>query len=189
MKLRRLEGLGVAGTVETPYAPPLLQPTIDLLQYRVFCDRIKFEFDKAVRALSMVGIPSTLRFDPVGETGRLLIQSFSDDNTKAIGGEAVLRIENRYVHCSVGVVTLYKHKSRHTIRLTFSSPSSLTAHLSQATLLVSSIPQLCQLLIDEIERCLLQRICELGREICEHVGGTWFIDLSQCVGRWEGCVL
>ncbi|KAF8238727.1 hypothetical protein L208DRAFT_1421005 [Tricholoma matsutake] len=172
LKLRRLEGLGVAGTVETPYAPPLLQPTIDLLQYRVFCDRIKFEFDKAVRALSMVGIPSTLRFDPVGETGRLLIQSFSDDNTKAIGGEAVLRIENR-----------------HTIRLTFSSPSSLTAHLSQATLLVSSIPQLCQLLIDEIERCLLQRICELGREICEHVGGTWFIDLSQCVGRWEGCVL
>ncbi|KAJ7908311.1 subunit 17 of mediator complex-domain-containing protein [Mycena leptocephala] len=42
---------------------------------------------------------------------------------------------------------------------------------------------------DEVERCLLQRICEVGRELCEHVGGIWFIDLSRCVGRWEGCVL
>jgi len=120
----------------------------------------------------MAGIQCALRFDPVGETGHQLIQSFGENNAKVIGGEVVLRIENR-----------------HTIRLTFSSPSSLTAHLSQATLTISSIPQLCQLLSDEIERCLLQRICELGREICEHVGGTWFIDLSQCVGRWEGCVL
>lgn len=75
------------------------------------------------------------------------------------------------------------------VRLTFLSPSSLTAHLSQATLTISSIPQLCQLLNDEIERCLLQRICDLGTELCEHVGGTWFVDLNRCVGRWEGCVL
>lgn len=78
---------------------------------------------------------------------------------------------------------------RHTIRLTFLSPSSLTAHLPQATLKISSIPQLCQLLTDEVERCLLYRICERGRETHEHVGGTWFVDLSRCVGRWEGCVL
>jgi mediator of RNA polymerase II transcription subunit 17, fungi type len=97
LKLRRLGGPGVAGTLETLSVPPLLQPIIDLLQYRVFCDRIKFEFDKAVRALSMVGILSTLRFDPVGETGRQLIQFFNENNTKIIGGEAVLRIENRYV--------------------------------------------------------------------------------------------
>jgi len=75
------------------------------------------------------------------------------------------------------------------VRLTFRSPSSLTAHLSQATLTISSIPQLRQLLGDEIERCLLQRICQVGSELCEQVGGIWFIDLSRCVGRWEGCVL
>ena len=100
LKLRRLGGPGVsgtAGTVETPHVPPLLQPIIDLLQYRVFCDRIKSEFDKAARALSMVGILSTLRFHPVGETGRQLIRSFGENNAKVIGGEAVLRIENRYV--------------------------------------------------------------------------------------------
>jgi mediator of RNA polymerase II transcription subunit 17 len=79
--------------------------------------------------------------------------------------------------------------ARHTVRLTFRSPSSLTAHLSQATLTISSIPQLRQLLGDEIERCLLQRICQVGNELCEQVGGIWFIDLSRCVGRWEGCVL
>lgn len=44
----------------------------------------------------MVGILSTLRFDPVGETGNQLIQSFNDNTSKVIGGEAVLRIENRY---------------------------------------------------------------------------------------------
>jgi len=100
LKLRRLGRpgvIGTVGTVETPHVPPLLQPIIDLLQYRVFCDRIKAEFDKAVQALSMVGVLSTFRFDPVGETGRQLIQSFDENNTKVIGGEAVLRIENRYV--------------------------------------------------------------------------------------------
>jgi mediator of RNA polymerase II transcription subunit 17 len=193
LKLRRLEGpaaIGIAGVAGSPDVPPLLQPIIDLLQYKVFCDRIKFEFDKTVRALSMAGIQCALRFDPVGETGHQLIQSFGENNAKVIGGEVVLRIENRYVFFpgnSDNIVLM--SETRHTIRLTFSSPSSLTAHLSQATLTISSIPQLCQLLSDEIERCLLQRICELGREICEHVGGTWFIDLSQCVGRWEGCVL
>jgi mediator of RNA polymerase II transcription subunit 17 len=193
LKLRRLDGpavIGTVGAVEIHDVPPLLQPIIDLLQYRVFCDRIKFEFDKAVGALSVAGIQSALRFDPVGETGHQLIQSFGENNATVIGGEVVLRIENRYVFSFTGSDSIVPmSETRHTIRLTFLSPSSLTAHLSQATLTISSIPQLCQLLTDEIERCLLQRICELGREICEDVGGTWFIDLSQCVGRWEGCVL
>lgn len=85
--------------------------------------------------------------------------------------------------------SVYLTKSRHTLRLTFTSPSSLVAHLSQATLNISSLPQLSQLLMDEIERCLLQRICELGRELCKAVGAIWFIDSNRCIARWEGCVL
>jgi len=61
----------------------------------------------------------------------------------------------------------------------------------QATLTLSSIPQLVQLLSDEVESCLLNRICEIGREMCDRVNGTWFVDMvsSRSVGRWEGCVL
>lgn len=83
----------------------------------------------------------------------------------------------------------FKIPLRHSIRLTFLSPSLLTAHLSQATLVVSSVPQLSQLLLDEVEACLLQRICELGQQLCSDIGGTWFTDLNRCVARWEGCVL
>jgi len=56
---------------------------------------------------------------------------------------------------------------------------------------ISSIPHLCQLLIDEIERSLLGRICDIGKDVCENIAGTWFVDEMMCrsVGRWEGCVL
>ncbi|RDB22683.1 Mediator of RNA polymerase II transcription subunit 17 [Hypsizygus marmoreus] len=175
LKERRLGAAGIirpAIPYEASQLPPILQPIIDLLQYQVFCQRIKTEIDKMAKALSAAGISSTLRFDFVGETGRQLVRLFENKSSKVIGGEAVLRIDNR-----------------HTIRLSFLSPSSLTAHLPQATLTISSIPQLCQLLTDEVERWLLQRICELGNELCDEVGGTWFVDLSRCVGRWEGCVL
>jgi len=79
----------------------------------------------------------------------------------------------------------------YTLRLTFLSPSSLTAHLPQATLVISSIPQLCQLLSDEIERCLLSKICELGSNLGNQANRTWFVDLvtSRSVGRWEGYVM
>ncbi|KAG5649016.1 hypothetical protein DXG03_000365 [Asterophora parasitica] len=136
LKSQRLGTAGVIhSTMEQLRPPPILQPIIDLLQYQVFCERIKSEIDKMVAALSAAGIPSSIRFDPVGETGLQLVQFFDSSAGKSIGGEAVLRIDNR-----------------HTIRLTFLSPSSLTAHLSQATLTISSIPQLCQLLTDEVER-------------------------------------
>ncbi|KAJ7700145.1 subunit 17 of mediator complex-domain-containing protein [Mycena rosella] len=175
VKRQRLGTAGifrVPGAAEASQPPLLLRPVIDLLQYEVFCGRIKAEIHAMLGALTAVGIPSTLRFEPIGGTGFGLVDLIDKNDDKAIGGEAVLRIDNR-----------------HTVRLTFRSPSSLTAHLSQATLTISSITQLRQLLGDEVERCLLQRICEVGSELCEEVGGTWFIDLSRCVGRWEGCVL
>jgi len=45
--------------------------------------------------------------------------------------------------------------------------------------------------LDETERFLLGRICEIGQELCEPVNGAWFLDqlTSRSVGRWEGNVL
>jgi mediator of RNA polymerase II transcription subunit 17 len=75
-----------------------LQPIIDLLQYQVFCDRIKVELDKMVSALLKAGIPSLLRFDVVGESGHQLVEHFAAKETaRRIGGEALLRIDVRQV--------------------------------------------------------------------------------------------
>lgn len=175
VKRQRLGTVGifrVPSAAETFQLPLLLRPVIDLLQYEVFCERLKAEIHAMLGALTAVGIPATLRFEPIGGTGFGLVDLLDKNDDKAIGGEAVLRLDNQ-----------------HTVRLTFRSPSSLTAHLSQATLTISSIPQLRQLLGDEVEGCLLRRIREVGSELCEVVGGIWFVDLNRCVGRWEGCVL
>ena len=78
------------------------------------------------------------------------------------------------------------------MRLTFLSPSSLVAHLPQATLTIGSMSQLSQLLFDEVGSCLLERIRDVAAETCEGVhGGTWFVDLltSRTIGRWEGRAL
>ena len=100
LKERRLRSTGIIGSsdsAEAAHVPPVLQPIIDLLQYHVFCDRIKSEIDKVVRALSAAGLPSALRFNPFGETGLQLIHSFDQNAVNLIGGEAVLRVDNRYV--------------------------------------------------------------------------------------------
>lgn len=152
--------------------PSILQPIIDILQYRVFCERVETELNKAVNALNSAGIASTLSFTAVGEAGQLLVSLLSGSGNKVVGGEAIIRMDNW-----------------HTLWFTFVSPSTLTAHLSQATLTITSLPQLSQLLRDETERCLLQRFCAIGRDLSCTVGGIWFIDLNRCVGRWEGCVI
>jgi len=125
-----------------------------------------------VSALTAAGVKSFLRFDPVGEVGNQLVEILENIPARVVGGEAILRVDDR-----------------HTIRLSFLSPSLLTVRIAKATLTISSIPQLCQLMADEVERCLLHRICERGNEMSETVGGTWFVDLSRCLGRWDGCVL
>lgn len=81
-----------------PNKAPLLQPIIDLLQYQVFCDRIRVELDKMVSALLKAGVPSSLRFDAVGESGHQLVEHFAANETaRRIGGEALLRIDVRQV--------------------------------------------------------------------------------------------
>ncbi|KAK0468484.1 subunit 17 of mediator complex-domain-containing protein [Desarmillaria tabescens] len=168
LKSQRLSGSDAPKTDP----PPVLQPIIDLLQYQVFCHRVKTVIEGIVTALTLADITSTLRFQPVGEVGHELVNLLDNRNAKAVGGQCILRIDRR-----------------HTVRFSFLAPSTLNAHLAQATLTISSIPQLNQLLTDDVGRFLLQRICELGREISSNVSGIWFLDLNRCVGRWEGCTL
>lgn len=74
----------------------LLQPIIDMLQYRVFCERVELELRRAVQALETAGIPSSLSFTAIGESGKLLVSLLSEDskNKKEVGGEAVIRMDN-----------------------------------------------------------------------------------------------
>jgi len=180
---RRLTRIGVSETapklradVGSPSVHPtlaLLQPVIDLSQYEYFCVRVKAEMSKIVQALRCAGVPVKFHFDAVGEDGAGVLESLIGGNGR-IGGITIIRIDNR-----------------RSLRFTFSSPSSLVAHISQATLPVSSIPQLIQLLRDETEQCLLQRICEIGTEMSERLSGTWLVDtpMNRAVGKWDGHTL
>lgn len=167
---------------------PVLQPVIDLLQYRVFLDRIQNEIVQVARALQAAGIPVRLVMNTVGETGKELLNLLDSKATLTVGGEVVLRIFERYV-IGTDAFFVIEYRLRHTIRFTLVSPSTLVAHLSQSTLTISSAPQLCQLLMDEVEHCLLNCIRDLGKDLTGDIEGTWFIDLDHCIGRWEGCVL
>ncbi|EIN10368.1 hypothetical protein PUNSTDRAFT_65442 [Punctularia strigosozonata HHB-11173 SS5] len=195
LKMRRL---GVTGVVQPapqsgqPSGPAILQPIIDLLQYEEFLDRFTKEIRKVCDALQSAGIPCTSRFVAAGESGEQLVKLLESYSPLKIGGETLLRIDNRQVVCPLGS----RHNfdvlfTRYTIRFTFSSPSTLTAHLPHATLPVASIPQLNQLLTDEVEQCILGSIRDTGKELCETLGGTWFVDLlsGRAVGRWDGCIL
>lgn len=71
------------------------------------------------------------------------------------------------------------------------APSNLVVVLPQATLTITSVPQLYQLLCDEVERYLLETICRVGRSTSSVVEGTWFVDKmsNRAVGRWDTTVL
>ncbi|TBU40113.1 subunit 17 of mediator complex-domain-containing protein [Dichomitus squalens] len=154
--------------------PPVLLPVIDILQYREFWERVRDEIDRVVAALRLAGVSTKVHYDPVADSGETLVANLLNDEPKPIGGDALLRLDDR-----------------HTLRFTTASPSTLIVHLPQATLPIASISQLTQLLVDEVCGGLLSRICEMGTGLCERVNGTWFVDLlsGRSVGRWEGCVL
>ncbi|OCH94116.1 hypothetical protein OBBRIDRAFT_852282 [Obba rivulosa] len=174
-KARRLGRAGLSRTgPPNPAATQILQPIIDLLQYEVFCDRVQVELQKVATALQQAGISTKYRFEPVCEGGSELVALLQSEKRGPMSGEALLRIDDR-----------------HTLRFALQSPSSLIAHLPQATLSLASIPQLAQLLKDEVTICILNRICETGHDLCDRASGTWFVDLltGRSVGRWEGCVL
>jgi len=99
LKTERLGSSGVirgSGPLNGRLTPPLLQPIIDLLQYQGFCERIKTEVDRMVRALGVAGVQCGLQINSVGENGRELLKLLDEDSTWKIGGEAILRIDDRY---------------------------------------------------------------------------------------------
>jgi mediator of RNA polymerase II transcription subunit 17 len=94
--------LGSVGVIRNPLlakkpVSPMLQPIIDLLQYQVFCERVRLELDRMNHALSVAGIPSVFRFDPIGEVGKDLVKLFDEGSTAQVSGEAILRIDDRSV--------------------------------------------------------------------------------------------
>jgi mediator of RNA polymerase II transcription subunit 17 len=94
-RLRPAREANPANPANPPRVPPVLQPIIGLLQYQVFCRRIKLELDKVTQALAVVSIISSLRFTPVGETGQDLLDLADKGENKLMSGEALIRIDNR----------------------------------------------------------------------------------------------
>jgi mediator of RNA polymerase II transcription subunit 17 len=61
-----------------------------------------------VSALRKTGIPCSLRFDGVGESGHQLVGHLVADETgRRIGGEALLRIDARQVTVSCASLDIY----------------------------------------------------------------------------------
>jgi mediator of RNA polymerase II transcription subunit 17, fungi type len=97
--------LGVSGAVQAsvqsgikaPLAPPILQPIIDLLQYEVFLERLMTEIHNVSNAMRNAGMQFVVRFIAGGESGEQLIKLIEHDSPLKIGGETVLRIDNRQV--------------------------------------------------------------------------------------------
>ncbi|KAF9652247.1 hypothetical protein BDM02DRAFT_3089535 [Thelephora ganbajun] len=195
-KAKRLGGsetsrVNSSKTLVAVQQPHILQKITDLTQYHVFCRRLKEELDKTTETLSEVGIKTLLRFNPAGESSHQITKLLTENSDRRLGGDASLYMDERYISLTLPMLRWGLDCHRYSLHFTFESPSTLAAHLTNTTLSISSIPQLCQLLLDETERFLLGRICEVGRELCEPVNGAWFLDqlTSRSVGRWEGNVL
>lgn len=76
--------------------PPLLLPIVELLQYRVFCDRVHVEIGRLADGLRAAGVPVKLRATKVGENGEQLVAMLTKtDGPQTLGGETHLRIDNR----------------------------------------------------------------------------------------------
>lgn len=95
-RLSTSEATHSAARTNPPKPPPILQPIIDLIQYQVFCERVKIELDKVVNALLSAGIPTRIRFNAVGDCGEEVVRSITEKTKQRIGGDATLRIDERY---------------------------------------------------------------------------------------------
>ena len=68
-----------------------------MLQYKLFCERVEKELRSMEQALQRIGVPSQVRFDAIGETGKQLVDHLRGDDWSRIGGDAILRVDNRFV--------------------------------------------------------------------------------------------
>ncbi len=96
IKQARLGGIVGAGVnYKFNASPYVLRPVVEMLQYQAFCDRIRFVLESGVQALRAIGVDVTLRFDAIGENGVQVIASLLEDTRSKLGGEAILRIDQR----------------------------------------------------------------------------------------------
>lgn len=75
--------------------PPLLRPIVDILQYQMFCKRVRAKFERVVSLVRQAGISVKLRFSSVSECGEEIAALIRDDHARPVGGEALLRIDDR----------------------------------------------------------------------------------------------
>ena len=73
----------------------------------------------------------------------------------------------------------------HAIRMTFSSPTTLTLHLPHATLAITSLNILRTFITSEVTLAVLMRLQEEGTRI--FVSGRWALDRLDpaCIGTWD----
>jgi hypothetical protein len=79
-----------------PQPPLMLQPVIDFLQYQVFLKRVRKELMQAIQKLRENGIGVDLRLEGVNSSASTKLDLLLDGK-EPLGGEAILRINNRYV--------------------------------------------------------------------------------------------
>ena len=72
----------------------ILQPVVNILQYRVFCRRIHSNLASAARGLSDAGIDSQLDFTAVSETGEEILGLLDNDKGQILTGEATINISD-----------------------------------------------------------------------------------------------
>lgn len=94
-RLSTSEATRSAARTNPPKPPLILQPIIDLIQYQVFCERVKIELDKIVNALMSAGVPTRMRFNAVGDCGEEVVRLITEKTKQRIGGDATLRINER----------------------------------------------------------------------------------------------
>lgn len=75
----------------------LLQPVVDLLQYELFCVRVKAEMNRIVQILRHAGVPVKFHFDAVGEDSTGVLESLIGSGTGHVNGVTTIRIDNRRV--------------------------------------------------------------------------------------------
>ena len=95
-KSSRLSRASIAPVPTVP-PPPILQPIIDILQYREFWERIRDEIDRVVAALRLAGVSTKVHYEPVADSGEILVGNILGDEPKPVGGDALLRLDDRFV--------------------------------------------------------------------------------------------
>lgn len=101
MRNERIQRTGSIRTSTQPIVlqpPPVLLPIIDLLQYEGFCRRVRAEIERIVGALHRAGISTKIHFEAMAGSGEEFLKLVTETRPKPVGGEARIRIDNRYVH-------------------------------------------------------------------------------------------